>query len=170
MALGLLIARLLVGGALAAHGAQKIFGWFGGGGPAGTGKSFESLGFRPGVMFAIAAGLGEFVGGSLTLLGFLGAVGPALVVLVMLVAIFSVHISKGFWAANGGWELPSMNIAAVIGIAFAGNGAYSLDHWLGWSYVTNPSQVWAAIICAIALAFANLLVRRPQRPSHVGTG
>jgi putative oxidoreductase len=170
MAIGLLLARLLLGSALAAHGAQKLFGWFGGGGPAGTAKFFESLGFRPGSIFAIAAGLGEFVGGLLTLLGFLGAAGPVVIVLVMLVAIFSVHVSKGFWASKGGWELPSMNVSAALAIAFAGNGAYSIDHWLGWSYVTSPGQVWTAIACAFVLAFANLLLRRPARPSQVGTG
>lgn len=170
MALGLLIARLLLGAALAAHGAQKLFGWFGGSGPSGTGTFFENLGFRPGAMFAIGAGLGEFGGGLLTLLGFLGAAGPALIILVMLVAIFAVHISKGFWAVNGGWELPGMNIAAALAIAFGGSGAYSLDHWLGLRFLTNPTLVWLAIICAIVLAFANLVLRRPPQQSQVGSG
>lgn len=170
MAVGLLVARLLLGCALAAHGAQKLFGWFGGSGLSGTGKFFEGLGFRPGSMFALAAGLGEFLGGLLTLVGFLGAIGPVLIILVMLVAIFSVHITKGFWSANGGWELPGMNIAAALAIAFGGTGAYSVDHWLGWSYVTNPLHVWIAIVCAIVLAIASLAFRRPQQPSQVGTG
>jgi putative oxidoreductase len=169
MAVAILIARLLVGGALAGHGSQKVFGWFGGQGPAGTGAFFEQLGWRPGRLFAIAAGLGELVGGSLTLLGLGGAVGPVLIVLVMLVATLTVHIDKGFWAASGGWELPGMNIAAALAIAFTGNGAYSLDAVLGWRFLTDPRQIWIAIGCAVVLAFLNVFARRPQR-HQVGTG
>ncbi|MHB8434176.1 MAG: DoxX family protein [Candidatus Tyrphobacter sp.] len=161
VSVGILIARLLVGGSLAAHGAQKLFGWFGGHGPTGTGAFFEQLGFRPGTLFAVAAGLGEFVGGILTLLGLLGATGPALIVLVMLVAIFTVHISKGFFAASGGWELPAMNIAAVLGIAFATNGIYSLDAVLGVHFLTNPAHVWMALVAAIVLALLSIVARRP---------
>src|SRR5690242_16864534 len=73
---GLLIARLIVGFGLSAHGAQKLFGWFGGHGLKGTGGFFESLGFRPGVLFALAAGLGELGGGLFTAAGFLGPLGP----------------------------------------------------------------------------------------------
>ena len=87
MTTALLIARLLLGGALFAHGAQKLFGWFGGYGVKGTGGFMESLGFRPGPMFAIAAGLGETGGGLLTALGLGGPIGPALIIMVMIVAI-----------------------------------------------------------------------------------
>ncbi|HEY9085730.1 MAG TPA: DoxX family protein [Candidatus Tyrphobacter sp.] len=160
VSIGVLIARLLVGGSLFAHGSQKLFGWFGGHGPAGTGGFFEQLGFRPGALFAVAAGLGESIGGLLTLLGFGGATGPALIILVMLVAIFSVHIQKGFFAAGGGWELPGMNIAASLAIAFLGNGAYALDRVLGLNFLTDPRQVWIALGCAVVLAMLNLTVRR----------
>ena len=84
--LGLLVIRLIFGLVMVAHGAQKLFGWFGGHGLAGTGGFFESLGFRPGRRFAFAAGLSEFIGGWLFALGFLGPVGPALILAVMLVA------------------------------------------------------------------------------------
>src|SRR2546428_533738 len=83
---------------LAAHGAQKLFGWFGGYGLAGTGGFFAGLGFRPGVLFALAAGLGELGGGLLTAAGLFGPVGPALIILVMLVAILAVHWPHGFFA------------------------------------------------------------------------
>ena len=96
----LLFVRLVVGLSLAAHGAQK-FGLFGGYGLAATGGFFENLGFRPGRIFALFAGLGEVGGGLLTALGLFGALGPATIVMVMLVAIFSVHISKGFFVTNG---------------------------------------------------------------------
>lgn len=160
MSIAILIARLLLGGALAAHGAQKLFGWFGGYGPAGTGGFFESLGFRPGVFFAIAAGLGEFGGGLLTLLGLGGAVGPALIVMVMLVAIFTVHITKGIFVSNGGWELNSGNIAAALAIGYAGNGVYSLDYAFGLSYVTDIRQISLAFVAALILAVLNLFARR----------
>ena len=88
---GILIARVILGLAIGAHGTQKLFGWFGGYGPRGTGVYFDSLGFRPGIVFALAAGLGEVVGGLLTVGGLLGPVGPALIVLVMLVAMLAVH-------------------------------------------------------------------------------
>jgi putative oxidoreductase len=160
---GVLIARLLLGGALYAHGAQKLFGWFGGHGIAGTGGFFEQLGFRPGALFAAAAGLGELLGGLLTLLGLGGAVGPVLIVLVMLVAIFTVHIDKGFFASGNGWELPAMNIAAALGIAFVGNGAYSLDRVFALNFLTDPREIWIAFGCAVVVAFLNTIVRRPQR-------
>src|SRR5713226_8393528 len=99
IALPLLIVRLVVGLGFAAHGAQKLFGWLGGYGLAGTGGFFESLGFRPGKMFAAAAALSEFVGGWLFTLGFLGPVGPALILAVMLVASISVHLRNGLFAA-----------------------------------------------------------------------
>ena len=120
----------------------------------------ESLGYRPGVLFGVAAGLGECAGGALTFLGLGGAVGPVLIVLVMLVAIFSVHITKGFFTSNGGWELPSMNIAAALAIAFAGNQAYSLDNAFGLSFLTNEVQIWIALGCAVLLAALNVLSRR----------
>ena len=88
---GLILARLVIGPLMAAHGAQKLFGWFGGYGLTGTGGFFESLGFRPGRLFAATAGAAEMAGGVLVALGLLGPIGPALVVSVMVVAALSVH-------------------------------------------------------------------------------
>src|SRR5207237_6327897 len=102
---GLLILRVVLGLVLAAHGAQKLFGWFGGYGIAGTGGFFESIGFRPGRLFAAAAGSGEFAGGLLVALGFLGPIGPALMLSVMIVAAVSVHWGHLF-ATNNGIEVP----------------------------------------------------------------
>src|SRR5919109_3686243 len=94
---GLFVIRLVLGLAMAAHGAQKLFGWFGGHGLAGTGGFLEQqLGFRPGRLFALAAGLGEFGGGLLLALGFLGPVGPAIMIAVMIVAMRTVHVGHGF--------------------------------------------------------------------------
>src|ERR687883_1107954 len=94
---GLLVLRLMLGLAMAAHGAQKLFGWFGGYGLDGTGGFFEQLGFHPGRLFALAAGLGEFGGGVLVALGLLGPVGPGMIIAVMLVAILVVHAEHGFF-------------------------------------------------------------------------
>lgn len=169
MALALLIARLIVGLGIAAHGSQKLFGWFGGYGIKGTGGYMESLGFKPGAAFALLAGLGEFVGGVLVTLGLLGGLGPALVIVVMLVAILTVHVNNGFFTSNNGWEMPSLNIAAALIFAFVGFGAYSLDAWAGGGFpLFSQSNVVAIMIAgAIVLALLNLLVRK-QPPRQAG--
>jgi putative oxidoreductase len=160
VSVAILVARLILGLSLMAHGSQKLFGSFGGHGIAGTGGFFEGLGFRPGHLFALMAGLGETLGGLLTVLGLGGALGPALIAVVMLVAIGSVHIDKGFFTQNGGWELPATNIALAIAIAFAGNGLYSLDNALGLSFLSDPVQIWYAFAAAAIVAGLNLLARR----------
>src|SRR5690348_1964904 len=103
---GLLLGRLVFGLLMAAHGSQKLFGWFGGYGLAGTSGFFESLGFRPGRFYATAASVGEIVSGLLLAVGFLGPIGPALMVSVMIVAAVSVHLKNGVFAQNNGIELP----------------------------------------------------------------
>jgi putative oxidoreductase len=157
----LLFVRLVVGLAMAAHGVQKLFGWLGGYGLAGTGGFFEGLGFRPGRVFAFFAGLGETGGGVLMVLGLGGALGPAVIVMVMLVAIFTVHISKGFFITNGGWELNAAYIASAVALAYVGYGAYSLDSVLGFSLLSTTQSATILMIAAIVLTGLNLLVRRP---------
>ncbi len=161
MDIALLIVRLVIGLGMAAHGAQKLFGWFGGYGLAGTGGFFEGLGFKPGKLFAAAAGLGEVGSGLLIALGIGGALGPAVLVMVMLVAIATVHISKGFFVTNGGWELNAAYISVALMLAFTGFGAYSLDRVLGLNILTDPRQAWIAMGAAVVLALLNLLARRP---------
>src|SRR5437762_7313629 len=124
---GILVGRLIVGLVMAAHGAQKLFGWFGGYGIAGTGGFLESLGFRPGKLFAALAGIGEFGGGLLLALGFLGPIGPAIVLSVMIVAAVSVHWGKGLFATSNGIEMPLLYAVAATGLALTGPGRYSLD-------------------------------------------
>jgi len=160
MTMALLIARLLLGGTLFAHGAQKLFGWFGGYGIKGTGGFMESLGFRPGSLFAVAAGLGEVGGGLLTALGLGGPIGPALIVMVMIVAILSVHIGNGFWASKNGYELNTMNIAAALTLAFVGFGGLSLDAAFGITNVWSDAGRWIVVGAAILLALGNIAVRR----------
>ncbi len=165
MTIALLIARLIVGLGLSAHGAQKLFGWFGGYGPKGTGDFFESVGWRPGVLFAVAAGLGEVGGGLLVALGFLGGAGPGLVVLVMLTAIITSHLGKGFFIPNG-WELPGLYIAGALAIDFAGFGAYSLDNAFGLNLLTTENARWAIIGVGIVLALLSAGARLLPRPAN----
>jgi putative oxidoreductase len=133
MSVGLLILRLVVGLGLAAHGAQKLLGWFGGYGIAGTGQFLEGLGFRPGRLHAVQAGLAEVFGGLFLAAGFLTPVAAAALVAVMLVAAVSVHL-KGFFAQSGGYEYTLVLAAAAVALAFTGPGAISLDHALGISW------------------------------------
>jgi putative oxidoreductase len=125
MNIGLLLWRLTVGLTLAAHGSQKLFGWFG-----GPGQFFELLGFRPGRGHALLAGLAETVGGLLLALGFMTPLGTAVVVGVMLVAVVSVHIPKDFFVQNGGYEYDLVLAVAVLMIAFTGPGSLSVDAFL----------------------------------------
>lgn len=166
MATALLVARLLLGGALFAHGAQKLFGWFGGYGVKGTGGFMESLGFRPGALFATAAGLGEAGGGLLTAFGLGGPIGPALIIMVMIVAILSVHAPKGFWASNGGYELNTMNIAGALTLAFVGFGPLSLDAAFGYGEIWTDAARWIVIGAAVVLALGNMAVRRTAQTTQ----
>jgi putative oxidoreductase len=161
MDMAFLVVRIIAGLGLAAHGAQKLFGWFGGYGIAGTGGFFESLGFRPGRLFAVAAGLGEAGGGLLTFLGVGGALGPAIMVLVMVTAILTVHLGKGFFTDKGGPELPLLYIAGALAVAFAGSGAFSLDRLFGITFLATTPQSWYAIGAAVLLAIVNRFIRRP---------
>ena len=160
MDLGLLIVRFVVGLTLAAHGAQKLFGWFGGYGLDGTGQFMEQLGFHPGRRHAALAGLTETGGGVLLALGLLTPLGAALVGSVMLVATATVHFKNGFFAAGGGYEYNLVLAAAAVSIAFTGPGAFSLDALLGDSFA---GTLWGlgAIVVAIVGAFVQLAYRRP---------
>ena len=158
MSTGLLILRLVVGLALAAHGAQKLFGWFGGYGLSGTGQFLEQLGFRPGRLQAAQAGLAEAVGGLLLAAGFLTPLGAAAVIAVMLVAAVAVHLEKGFFAQTGGYEYTLVLGAAALTLAFTGPGAFSLDEVLGTA-VSGPPWGIAALALGVIFGGAPLLLR-----------
>jgi len=159
--LGILIIRVLFGVALAAHGAQKLFGWFGGYGLKGTGGFFEQLGFRPGVPFAAAAGLSEFGGGVLLALGLFTPFGGAAVLSAMLVAIVSVHLKNGFFAMGNGFELPFLYAVAAVALAFTGPGAFSLDALLGLTSLYQPYLEVGVLILSIIGSAVTLGSRRP---------
>jgi putative oxidoreductase len=158
---GLLVARLALGLGIAAHGTQKLFGWFGGYGLAGTGGFLEGLGFRPGRTFAALSGLNETVGGLLVALGLLGPVGPALMISVMLVAIATVHWQNGFFVENRGVEHPLLYAIGAAALAFTGFGGYSLDALLGLADLASPSLAVAAVSAGVVGGLGALVFRRP---------
>lgn len=164
---GLLALRLFVGLSMAAHGGQKLFGWFGGHGLAGTSGFFEMLGFRPGRMFAIAASSTEILSGLLVATGFLGPVGPALIVSVMLVAMLTVHLKNGFFAQSNGIELGLGYTVGAVALAFTGYGAYSLDALTGLGALWTPTVAIVALILGALGGLGNLTLRRqgPATPT-----
>lgn len=127
MALGLLIIRLVIGLTMAAHGTQKLFGWFGGYGPKGTGGFFESIGIKPGVMMAVIAGLIELGGGLLFAAGLWTEVGAALIIITMIMAIIKVHGKNGYWVTSNGFEYNLALLVIALGVALIGAGDYSID-------------------------------------------
>ncbi|WP_058302619.1 DoxX family protein [Gorillibacterium timonense] len=126
MDLGLLLIRLVIGVSFMGHGAQKLFGWFGGYGPKGTGGWMESIGIKPGVLMAVLAGLAELAGGLLFAVGLLTPVAAALIVLTMLGAMVKVHLPNGYWVDKGGIEYPFVLVVVAIAVALIGPGAYAI--------------------------------------------
>ena len=159
MDLGLLIARVVLGVLMAGHGAQKLFGWFGGYGLAGTSGFFEGLGFKPGRLFATAASAGEVVSGLLIALGLFGPVGPAILLSIMIVAAVSVHW-HGLFATSNGIELPLLYATAAVAFALTGPGRFSTDALLGLGSLWTPPVVAAVLAIGAAGGILNLLLRR----------
>jgi putative oxidoreductase len=159
MDIGLLLLRLVVGLTLAAHGGQKLFGWFGGPGLDGTGQFFTMLGFPPGRRHALMAGLGETGGGLLLALGLLTPAAAALIFSVMLVAVLSVHIKKGFFGQNGGYEYNLVLATAALALAFTGPGRLSLDALLKHS-LSGVCWGVAAFVVGIVGGLLPLIERR----------
>lgn len=122
-----LILRVPVGLVLAAHGAQKLFGWFGGGGLAGTAQWLSSIGLEPSYLMALLAGGAEFFGGLALVLGLLTRPAAVVAAFTMLVAIFSVHIDNGLFVADGGYEYALILMVALIALAVQGGGDLSVD-------------------------------------------
>ena len=160
LSIGLLLARIVIGLLMAAHGAQKLFGWFGGYGLNATGEFMVQLGFERGRVFATAASVGEIASGLLIALGFLGPVGPALMVSIMIVAAVTVHWEHGLFAANNGIELPLLYGTAGVGLAMTGFGRYSVDAWLGIAGYWPSVFTWIALALGVVGGVANLAIRR----------
>jgi len=145
---GRLVARVTVGSLFVGHGTQKLFGWFGGAGPARTGEMFEGLGLRPGRRHAIGAGAAEAAGGALLALGLLTPFAGALLSGVMTTAIRKVHAKNGPWISDGGFEYNAVLIAVVATLVEEGPGRPSLDtslfpraRGLGWALASVGAGV-----------------------------
>ena len=167
LSIGLLVVRVVIGLIMAAHGAQKLLGWFGGYGLRGTGEFFVQLGFQPGPAFAAAASISESTSGLLVAFGFLGPIGPALMISVMIVAAVTVHWEHGLFAATNGIEVPLLYGTAAFGLALTGFGQYSLDAWLGIAGGWPTLVTWIALTLGIVGGFANVALRR--RPAAART-
>lgn len=122
--------RLGAGAIFAAHGAQKLFGWFGGYGLEGTAGWMESIGLAPGLLMAAAAGGAEFFGGLLLIAGLLVRPAALVLAITMLVAIITVHLEHGFFLSNNGYEFGLALLAVSVGLSFRGAGSVSVDRWL----------------------------------------
>lgn len=155
--LALLIVRTGVGLTIAAHGTQKLFGWFGGKGLTGSGQIFSSMGFEPGKRNALAAGVGETVGGALMAFGIATPVAAAAAASTMAGATASSS-KKGFWAISGGYEYPAVLTLTAAGIAISGPGRYSVDALLG--DVFNQSWMAGVSLGGAAVAITIVLLRR----------
>lgn len=137
--LAALIVRMPVGLILASHGAQKLFGWFGGYGLEGTGQWMASIGLEPGYLMALLAGSAEFFGGLALILGLFTRPAAALSAFTMLVAIFSVHFEHGLFISNNGYEFALALLAATAGLAIQGAGSYSIDSALAKKVLSETS-------------------------------
>ena len=162
-AFGLLVGRLVIGLLMAAHGTQKLFGWFGGYGLNTTGEFFVQLGFERGRAFAALASVAEVASGLLVTLGFLGPVGPALMISVMLVAAISVHWKNGLFATHNGIEVPLLYATGAFGLALTGFGDYSLDALFGIRAAWTPGITWAVLVVGIVGGITNLVIRHPAK-------
>jgi putative oxidoreductase len=145
MDLALHVLRLVLGLLFVGHGAQKLFGVFGGGGLEGTAGMFDNIGLRPGWLHARAAGTAEFAGGALIALGLFTPFAAAALIGVMTAAIITVHAPNGIWNTNQGYELNVVLSAAVFALAGIGAGAWSLDNAFGFDL---HGVIWA--IAALA--------------------
>lgn len=155
---GSTVARVFIGATMLAHGTQKLFGWFGGPGLAGTGGFFHSVGYRPGSQHAVAAGLSEAGGGALLALGLATPAAGAAMSSAMLVA-GDMHSDKGFFAQEGGYEYPAL--LAVLGASYAaaGPGRFSLDHVLAH----RLDRPWMRAVALAAILPGALVVTRRRK-------
>ena len=160
MSYGILLLRLVVGIAFVGHGTQKLFGWFGGYGPQGTGGFFASKGYRSAVPMAVLAGVAEAGGGTLLALGFATPVAAALLAIVMINAIASVTFKKAFMFGS---ELELIYLTIAVSLAAIGPGRFSIDRAIGWD--DNISGVWwgvAALGVAVVVSFLTLTLGRSR--------
>ena len=162
MDIGRAALRGVVGPLFVGHGTQKLFGWFGGHGPEGTGGFFESLGLRPGKRHALAAGAAESLGGALVTLGLLTPLGATMITATMITAIRKVHAAKGPWATEGGFEYNAVLIAAMTMLVEQGPGRPSVDEAL---FPRMKGPLLATLMLGSAAAGSYLATERFNEPA-----
>lgn len=162
----LLVLRSIVGGVVAAHGAQKLFGWFGGYGLVATsGYMGDQLRLRPAIFWTALAGLSEFGGGLLLGVGFLSPLGSLGIIASMVTATVLVHWWR-FWASDNGFEYPLVLLTAAAVIAISGPGVYSLDAAVGIS-LPAPATFVAGLVAVAAGVATALMTRAPTAPAVI---
>jgi len=163
MNFSLLLLRVIVGLLLAGHGAQKLFGWFGGPGLQGTTGWLASIGFHPPRGWALLAGICEFAGGLLFALGLFSPLGSLGIGASMVMAISRVHWPK-IWVTEGGFELPLVYLAVVTAVGIAGPGAISLDGVLGASLSSTLSLIGVVVVLVVwIVGHVNSSARQAQK-------
>jgi putative oxidoreductase len=162
MELGLLLIRVVVGGLLAGHGVQKLFGRLGGPGLDGTGDYLATHGFLPGRPFAALAGAAELTGGALLLAGLATPVAAALIVSTMIVAARTDHAGKGLWIFNGGAEYPLTVASIGLGLAIVGAGDLSLDQLAGLEFGGPVAGLVALAVAALGATAVLMARTRPM--------
>lgn len=161
--IGLLVARVIFGLVMAAHGTQKLFGWFGGYGLNATGEFMVQLGFNQGRAFAAIASLVEIISGLLVAIGFLGPIGPALMISVMIVASIKVHLKNGLFGSKNGVEIPLLYMAAALTFAMIGYGPYSLDSLFGIKDPWVPSFTWTILAVGVLGGLGNVALSKAMK-------
>jgi putative oxidoreductase len=152
----LLLIRVVVGTLFVGHGLQKTLGWFGGQGLAKWTEDVAKLGLQPAVFWARLEAGAEIAGGLLLVLGLFTAVAAAMIVGDMVVATWKVHLAKGLWSQQGGFEYNLVLIAILVAIGLMGPGIYSLDRRLPFA-LPRPATFIAALVVSIALSVAAVL-------------
>lgn len=168
MNIALLVLRLVAGGLVAAHGAQKLYGWFGGRGIDATGALFEKLGLRPGRTNAQLAGISELGAGVLIALGFLTPFAAILVISVMTTAIITVTFKNGPWVTNNGYEYNLVLMAVAFALAGVGAGKFSLDRAFNFDF---GGAKWAffALVAGVAGGYAAVAAGRREPADRSAT-
>ncbi|QBD81623.1 DoxX family membrane protein [Ktedonosporobacter rubrisoli] len=160
---GFLLLRLAVGLLLAGHGAQKLFGWFGGDGFTSLSKVLEGQGFKPAGFWALLGGVGELLGGLLTALGLLVPLGEVAIFAAMFLAVAKFHWKQGLWSVNGGYEYPLVILTITIVLACIGPEVFSLDQLL---HINLPvlQCFGLGVLAALIIDSIGLIISRQSSP------
>lgn len=162
MSYGLLLLRVVLGSIMAAHGSQKLFGWWGGPGLNGTAGMCSNFAYRVPFLMACGLGLAEFGGGIALATGFLTPLGALAVTVVMLNAVYLIHWANGFFNANGGFEFNLLIAASAVALAATGPGRFSLDRAIGWD--GNIAGLWWGVgVAGVAVVVAFLTLTAGRR-------